>query len=215
MPKTLRRLRHYVLNRLHPTQVDFVYSPEYQVDLGGSPIDVRRAERILTFLLSERLLSPKRLHRPHSASLQDLEIVHSAAYLESLRHPDALIEIVGTEVWPDLHQKALQAQRWAVGGTVLATQLALNRTGVAVNLGGGFHHAGIVSGKGFCIFNDVAIAVRKARQGGCTDPVLVIDLDLHDGNGTREIFARDPSVFTFSIHNQSWDQAPADASLAI
>jgi hypothetical protein len=84
-----------------------------------------------------------------------------------------------------------------------------------VNLGGGLHHAGIHSGRGFCIFNDVAVAIRRIRQEGFAESILIVDLDLHDGNGTREIFAEDDSVFTFSIHNRSWDDTPARASLSV
>jgi hypothetical protein len=119
------------------------------------------------------------------------------------------------EVWPSLHERALRAQRAATGGTLAAARVALETERIAVNLGGGFHHAGIHSGKGFCIFNDVAVAIRRIRQEGFEEPILIVDLDLHDGNGTREIFAEDDSVFTFSIHNRHWDEGEAVASLSI
>ena len=194
---------------------DFFFSPDYLVDLGGSPIDIHRSERILDFLLAERLLEASQVHNPVTASLWDLRIAHSAAYLDALRDPESLTSIVGVDVWPALHERALQAQRAATGGTLAAARAALQNERVAVNLGGGFHHAGIHSGKGFCIFNDVAVAIRRIRQEGFEKPILVIDLDLHDGNGTREIFAEDESVFTFSIHNRDWDEAAALASLSI
>ena len=194
---------------------DFFFSPDYLVDLGGSPIDIHRSERILDFLLAERLLEASQVHNPVTASLWDLRIAHSAAYLDALRDPESLTSIVGVDVWPALHERALQAQRAATGGTLAAARAALQNERVAVNLGGGFHHAGIHSGKGFCIFNDVAVAIRRIRQEGFEKPILVIDLDLHDGNGTREIFAEDESVFTFSIHNRDWDETAALASLSI
>ena len=194
---------------------DFFFSPDYLVDLGGSPIDIHRSERILDFLLAERLLEASQVHNPVTASLWDLRIAHSAAYLDALRDPESLTSIVGVDVWPALHERALQAQRAATGGTLAAARAALQNERVAVNLGGGFHHAGIHSGKGFCIFNDVAVAIRRIRQEGFEKPILVIDLDLHDGNGTRQIFAEDESVFTFSIHNRDWDEAAALASLSI
>ena len=194
---------------------DFFFSPDYLVDLGGSPIDIHRSERILDFLLAERLLEASQVHNPVTASLWDLRIAHSAADLDALRDPESLTSIVGVDVWPALHERALQAQRAATGGTLAAARAALQNERVAVNLGGGFHHAGIHSGKGFCIFNDVAVAIRRIRQEGFDKPILVIDLDLHDGNGTREIFAEDESVFTFSIHNRDWDETAALASLSI
>ncbi len=160
-------------------------------------------------------MRPRQVHRVATASLRDLHLAHSAAYLDALREPESLVAIIGMDVWPALHQRALQAQRAATGGTLAATRLALERERIAVNLGGGFHHAGVHSGRGFCIFNDVAVAIRRVRQEGFAEPILIVDLDIHDGNGTREIFADDDSVFTFSIHNQSWDDAPARASLSV
>jgi len=86
---------------------------------------------------------------------------------------------------------------------------------VGVNLGGGFHHATADQGMGFCVFNDVAVAVARLRARGFREKILVVDLDLHDGNGTREIFAGDPSVHTFSLHNAHWGDTEALASTAI
>lgn len=194
---------------------DFFFSPEYLVDLGGSPIDIHRSERILDFLLAESLLAGEHVRQPVTASLWDLRLAHSAAYLDELRQPESLTPIVGMEVWPALHERALQAQRAATGGTLAAARSALESERIAVNLGGGFHHAGIDSGKGFCIFNDVAVAIRRIRREGFAAPILIVDLDLHDGNGTRQIFAEDDSVFTFSIHNRHWDDTTAKASLSI
>ena len=95
------------------------------------------------------------------------------------------------------------------GGTLLAAQLARASGGIAVNLGGGFHHAHRDRGRGFCIFNDVAVAILAQRAHGFRGRILVIDLDLHDGDGTRTIFAADPTVHTYSVHNQNWDDRPA------
>lgn len=194
---------------------DFFFSPDYLVDLGGAPIDIHRAERILDFLLAERLLEVGQVQQPVTASLWDLRLAHSAAYLEGLRNPESLTAIVGMEIWPTLHERALQAQRAATGGTLAAARATLEGERIAVNLGGGFHHAGFDSGKGFCIFNDVAVAIRRIRREGFEKPILVVDLDLHDGNGTRQIFAEDSSVFTFSIHNRTWDDTAALASLSV
>jgi len=144
-----------------------------------------------------------------------LRLVHSDDYLASLQEPDALTAILGFEL-PDEHQdRVLAAQRAAVGGTLLATQLALSRNGVSVNLGGGFHHASAEVGHGFCAFNDIAVAIRDCRSRGYDLPVLVIDLDLHDGDGTRAIFADDPTVHTLSIHNRDLGETEAQASTSI
>ncbi|TNF75738.1 MAG: hypothetical protein EP299_05975, partial [Acidobacteria bacterium] len=150
---TLRRYWNRLRRSLAGTPVGFVYSPGYRVDLGGSPYDPERAERILTFLLTEGLISKDNVFRPRRASLQDLRLAHSAAYLEGLRDPETLTAILGVEVRDEVYQQALQAQRLAVGGTLLATRHALRRNSVTVNLGGGFHHARPEAGRGFCIFN--------------------------------------------------------------
>jgi hypothetical protein len=91
----------------------------------------------------------------------------------------------------------------------------LKSPGVAINLGGGLHHAHADAGHGFCAFNDVAVAVDAVRQDGFESPFLVVGLDLHDGDGTRAIFADDPSVHTFSIHNRNLGPAEARASTTI
>ena len=112
-------------------------------------------------------------------------------------------------------EATLDLQRLMAGGTIQATRLAMRTGGIAVHLGGGFHHAMPDAGLGFCVFNDVAVAIRRLRGRGFAEPVLVVDLDLHDGNGTRRIFADDPTVHTFSIHNDHWGDTEAVASTSI
>ena len=111
--------------------------------------------------------------------------------------------------------RLLEVQRRMVGGTNLATRLALDLEGIAVNLGGGFHHAWADHGGGFCIFNDVAVAIAAARYHGFDGRVLVVDLDVHHGDGTEAIFARDSTVYTFSIHNRAWAELDAVANTRI
>jgi hypothetical protein len=101
------------------------------------------------------------------------------------------------------------------GGTLLAAREAGSRGGVAINLGGGLHHARAAAAAGFCLINDIAVAIAALRAEGVGSRMLVIDLDVHDGDGTRSIFSRDPSVHTFSIHDRSWDDAPAEESTSV
>ncbi len=210
-----RRLWNQIVVRLHQLQIEFAYSTDYQVNLGTAPLDPLRAQKILTYLLSQAMIAPKAIVRPELVSLRDLELAHSRDYLRALRKPSSLNDIAGLEVWPDLHEQVLLAQRSAVAGSILETTKALKNRSIGVNLGGGFHHATYSAGRGFCVFNDVAVAILKARQSGFSEPILVVDLDLHDGNGTREIFADDDTVFTFSIHNLDWSSEPAKASMSI
>jgi hypothetical protein len=101
------------------------------------------------------------------------------------------------------------------GGTILATRLALASGGLAANLGGGFHHARRDRAAGFCIYNDVAVAIAALRHDSKRPRVLVVDLDLHDGDGTRSIFADDEEVHTLSIHSRHWDEPAARESTTI
>jgi acetoin utilization deacetylase AcuC-like enzyme len=141
--------------------------------------------------------------------------VHTPEYLNAVQEPEVLTRILGVELRPSEAEAAIDLQRLMAGGTIQATRLAMRTGGVAVHLGGGFHHAMPDAGEGFCVFNDVAVAIRRLRGRGFAEPVLVVDLDLHDGNGTRRIFADDATVHTFSIHNDHWGSTEAVASTSI
>lgn len=199
--RALRRRRRKLLGLLRPPRAQLVYSPRYPLELPGSLNDPLRGERILSFLESTGLLSSRALHDAPIASFRHLRRVHTDEYLDALGGPDALARIFGLQLSDEQGERVLEAQRTMVGGTLLAAALALDAKGVAVNLGGGLHHAFAGKGERFCVFNDVAVAVRELRARGFDGRVLVVDLDLHDGDGTRSIFADDPTVHTFSIHN--------------
>jgi len=202
-----RRFRHL------PARL--VYSSLYEFELSAVPVDGLRAQRILSFLATEELLGRRAVTEGHAASMRSLRRVHSDAYLDSLAQTDYLTRVLGIELSDADHDRFLTFQRAVVGGTVEATRLALKHRHIAVNLGGGLHHAYADAGQGFCAFNDVAAAVADARQRGFDAPVLVVDLDLHDGDGTRAIFADEPSVHTFSIHNRTLGASDALASTTI
>jgi acetoin utilization deacetylase AcuC-like enzyme len=195
--------------------VDFVFSRRYQIELPGLLYDPRRGEQILAFLDSTGLLGRRALHTPVLATFHQLRRVHTDDYLDSLNLPGALTRIAGLTLSEDLADRVLAAQRLMVGGTLRATALALQSGGIAVNLGGGFHHAFAGKGERFCIYNDVAAAIAELRAGGFAGRVLVVDLDVHDGDGTRTIFARDPDVHTFSIHNRTSVDVEAIEATAI
>ncbi len=216
--RTLRRIRRGWRSLTRPAlrrRVGLVYDDEYQRSVSGVPLDPRRSEWILAFLAEEGLVHEGDIHAPRPASLRNLLLVHGERYLESLQDAGTLTRILGTPVSDVAAQSVLELQRLMVGGTIQATRLALVEGGVGVNLGGGFHHAGADRGMGFCLFNDVAVAVARLRDHGYREPVLIVDLDLHDGNGTRSIFADDPTVYTFSIHNADWGDVGVEASTSI
>lgn len=195
----LRRLRRRWWRGAAP--VDFVYSESYPVNLAA--VDALRGERILNALDDAGLLSRRRAHRAPLATFRDLRRVHTDEYLESLDRAGALLAITGYTLPEEAEDRILKAQRAMVGGTIAAARLARASRGIAVNLGGGLHHAFADRGERFCVYNDVAVAVAGLRKEGFTGRVLVVDLDLHDGDGTRALFAKDATVHTFSIHNQT------------
>jgi acetoin utilization deacetylase AcuC-like enzyme len=183
--------------------VDFVYTRRYQVELPGVLHDPRRGEQILAFLDSTGLLGRRSLHAPSPATFRQLRRVHTDDYLDSLNLPGALLRIVGLTLSEELSDRVLATQRFMVGGTIRAAALALKSGGLAVTLGGGLHHAFADRGERFCVYNDVAAAIAELRALGFDSRILVVDLDVHDGDGTRSLFAHDPTVHTFSIHNRS------------
>ncbi len=210
-----RRVRHLLRGGL-PDAPHFLYHRNYRRGLTGVPMDAMRGERILAWLLEEGWLSPGRIVEPRPASLENLLRVHPPEYLRTLEDPAEVGRVMGLRLTPEEAAAAVAMQRLAAGGTIQATRLALRSGGVAFHLGGGFHHAGPTRGTGFCVLNDVAVAVARLRGQGFSRPILVVDLDLHDGNGTRAAFAADPTVWTFSMHNAHWEEprAVADTSLA-
>ncbi|HYU32777.1 MAG TPA: histone deacetylase [Thermoanaerobaculia bacterium] len=199
--RALRRGRRTVDRWLGRRGPDFVYSPRYQLDLQGALVDPLRGERILSFLDAAGLLTAAAVHTSAPASFRHLRRVHTDDYLDASSRPGSLTSIVGLAIGDEQTERILETQRTMVGGTLLATALALGSKGIAVNLGGGLHHAFAGKGERFCVFNDVAVAICELRARGFAGPVLIVDLDLHDGDGTRSIFAEDPTVHTFSIHN--------------
>jgi acetoin utilization deacetylase AcuC-like enzyme len=132
------------------------------------------------------------------AGVQDILRVHEPDYLRRLEAGEltqAEIRRIGLPWSPELVERA----RFSAGATIEACRAALQE-GIAVNLGGGTHHAFPGHGKGYCLINDAAIAARAMQAGGAIDRALIVDCDVHQGDGTAAVFREDPSVFTFSIH---------------
>lgn len=210
-----RRLKNWLTSGLRPPGPRFVIHERYQIDIPFPEYDSRRPFRILNYLRKSHLLRRGMLLRPRPVSLNRLQRVHDPDYIRSLEEAGALEPILGIPVDLETQDRFLGFQRMMCGGTLKCAHNALKRKQVAVNLGGGLHHAGQDRGSGFCVFNDVAVAIAFLRDEGHDIPVLVIDLDLHDGDGTREIFADDPTVYTFSIHNRDLGLTDAIASTSI
>jgi acetoin utilization deacetylase AcuC-like enzyme len=175
------------------------YTPRYYADIGeGHVFPIRKFELVCHRLLDEATLRAEDLFEPQPAALADVLLVHTDDYVTRLRAgalTDRELRRLGLP-W----SKALVRRSFlAASGTINAARFALAE-GVGSNLAGGTHHAFADHGEGFCVLNDVAIAIRALRRDGLIERAAIVDLDVHQGNGTATIFADDPSVFTFSMH---------------
>lgn len=176
-----------------------VHSKKYQLDIGLHVFPTEKYRLIYEKLLKEGY-SPQDFVSPNVASDEDILLVHTKEYVDKLKSGMlSPLEILTMEV---PYSKALVEASWiCVGGTILSSQVALE-DGVGLHIGGGFHHAFPDHGEGFCVLNDIAVAIRRLKKDGMITKALVIDCDLHHGNGTASIFAGDKDVFTFSIHQE-------------
>jgi len=191
-------------------RVCLVYSQHYQIDLGGAerlhPFDINKYARMYLQLVTDGLIRPEDVYVPEEISRGELLRVHTPDYLERLRQPKMLgqyLESGFVALMPASATDAgiLRPFRYATGGTLLAARLAM-RHGIAINLGGGYHHAEPDRGGGFCVYADMPIAIRAMQAEGLVRRALVVDLDVHQGNGTARCVAADDDVFTFDMHEE-------------
>ncbi|MCA1591556.1 MAG: histone deacetylase [Acidobacteria bacterium] len=175
------------------------YTPRYYADIGeGHVFPIRKFELVRERLLHEGTLLPSEIVEPQPASIEDVLLVHTEDYVTRLR--------AGTLTPRELRRLGLPWSKGlvrrsflAAGGTISAARRALEE-GIGSNLAGGTHHSFPDRGEGFCVLNDVAIAIRQLRRDGLIRRAAVVDCDVHQGNGTATIFAEDSTVFTFSMH---------------
>lgn len=179
--------------------IPFVYHPDYVAPLpDGHRFPMPKFGEIYKALLRDGLASPDQFHLPVTATPDDLALAHADSYIESYLNGSIdprLMRRIGFPWSPALVHRTCTA----VGGTVLTMELALAH-GIACNTAGGTHHAYHDFGSGFCIFNDLAVAARVAQHRHGIKRVLIVDLDVHQGDGTAAIFAGDSGVFTLSLH---------------
>lgn len=167
-------------------------------------------------LLAAGVVDATTLHDPPRATPEQLARVHTSDYVRALADgtlEPAAVRRLGFPWSPALVERSLRA----VGGTIAAARRALV-DGVAMNLAGGTHHAFADRGEGFCVFNDVAVAITDLRARGDAGRAVVIDLDVHQGNGTHALFAGDPRVHTFSMHgarNYPFTKVPGTLDLPL
>src|SRR6266850_2776788 len=177
-----------------------VHSDGYYADIGAHVFPMRKFRLVREEVVRRGLLADSDILAPERAGVEQVQRVHDRAYVEKLVQgrlsvlEEAVLEL-------PYSRQLVEASFLCAGGSILAAREALTR-GVGINIGGGFHHAFPDHGEGFCVFNDIAIAIRALQHEGLIRRAAVIDLDVHQGNGTAAIFRDDASVFTFSMHDE-------------
>lgn len=175
-----------------------VYHQRYDLNLGPHVFPSQKFRLIYEMLLREGHAAEADFLRPGPANDEDILRVHTREWVQKLKTGTLTAsDVMKLEV--PYSPELVQAVWLAAGGTILAAQGAL-RDGFGSNLSGGFHHAYPEHGEGFCAIHDVAVAIRKLQADGVVKKAMVVDTDVHHGNGTAAIFRRDPTVFTLSIH---------------
>jgi acetoin utilization deacetylase AcuC-like enzyme len=175
------------------------YTPRYYADIGeGHVFPIRKFELVRDRLLLEGMLQPSNLFEPQPATVADVLLVHTEDYVMRLR-AGALTPRELRRLGLPWSKALVRRSFLAAGGTLSAARWALE-AGIGSNLAGGTHHAFPDHGEGFCVLNDVAIAIRALRRDGLIERAAVVDCDVHQGNGTAMIFENDETVFTFSMH---------------
>jgi acetoin utilization deacetylase AcuC-like enzyme len=175
------------------------YSPYYYADIGeGHVFPIRKFELVRDRLLAEGTLSEKEIAEPALAAVEDLLLVHTDDYISRLRSGELTAKEIRKLGLP-WSQSLVRRSFHAISGTIEAARHCIV-SGIASNLAGGTHHAYPDRGEGFCVLNDVAVAIKVLQREALAERFLIVDLDVHQGDGTAFIFRDSPEVFTFSMH---------------
>jgi histone deacetylase 11 len=206
--------------------IPLVYSTKYDITAFGlerlHPFDSRKYRRIRDWLVRQGLRKSGDFVAPRPCSRADLLRVHTLEYLRSLRKRRVLARILEVPVILFLpvclvNWRILRPMRWATGGTVLACRLALER-GLAINLGGGYHHAGPDRGGGFCVYADVPLALFTLKEEGRFGSALVVDTDVHQGDGTANAIRNWPWAHILDLFEEDifpWPKAEEDVPVPL
>ncbi|MFC1668582.1 histone deacetylase [Chlamydiota bacterium] len=175
-----------------------LYSPDYCADIGKHVFPIEKYKKIYKQLVNNYPEIADCIISPRKALDKEVALVHTQDYIKKLKKgtlsPDDILRLELP------YSKELVDASWgSAGGTILACRYALSEE-IAISIGGGFHHAYPDHGEGFCVLNDIAIGIRCVLEEALIKKALIIDCDVHQGNGTAAVFAQDSHVFTFSIH---------------
>ena len=178
-------------------ELPIVNHPDYVAKLDeGHKFPIRKFGKLADYLLKKKVV--KKFYIPEPCSFQTLSKAHSKKYINQIKNK-SLNEIGIKKIGFPLSDSVIRRSFSATGGTVLASKLAIHH-GISCNTAGGSHHANFDEGAGYCVFNDVAVATRYLQSRGLANKILIVDLDVHQGNGNSDIFKNDKNVFTFSMH---------------
>jgi acetoin utilization deacetylase AcuC-like enzyme len=178
-----------------------VYHEGYDLRLGEHVFQSQKFGMVRDALLAEGIAKPADILSPEPANDEDILRVHTREWVEKLQN-DTLTASERMHLEIPYSPEVVKGFWLAAGGSILAARCAL-RDGFGINIGGGFHHAFPGHGEGFCMIHDVAVAIRRMQADGVVHKALVIDTDVHQGNGTAAIFAADSTVFTVSLHQEN------------
>ena len=195
-------------------------SARYTAPMGNHSYPMDKYRLVPERLLAEGILTPDVIVEPQPIALGDILRVHTPAYVHAFIN-GTLERKAMLRLGLPWSQELVHRAFAVIGGTLGAARAAL-RDGIAANLAGGTHHAFADHGEGYCVFNDLVIVLRRLRADGCISRALIIDLDVHQGNGTAALCQTDPDTFTFSMHGEnnypahkeqsSWDIALPDGT---
>lgn len=178
-----------------------IYDDRYDLHLGAHVFPSQKYKMIHDQLIADRVATPADFLAPEPATDEDILRVHSQEYVHKLKTGSlSYTEILRMEV--PYSKELIEACWLAAGGSILTARRALE-DGWAANIGGGFHHAYPDHGEGFCVIHDVAVAIRRLQFDRTIETAMVVDTDVHQGNGTAAIFGGDGTVFTLSIHQEN------------
>ena len=172
---------------------------DYEAQINeNNKFPIKKFSALADYLIEKQIV--KNFYEPEACSIETLRAAHSQEYIYKIQNKTLDKNEIRKIGFP-LVDSVVRRSFVATGGTVMATKLALNY-GVACNTAGGSHHATYSEGAGFCVFNDVAVAAKYLTSRGLANKILIVDLDVHQGNGNSEIFKDDSQVFTFSMHSK-------------
>ena len=178
-------------------ELPVVNHPDYVAKINeDNKFPIKKFGALANHLIEESVV--KKFHIPKECSIRTMKTSHSLEYINHIKNKTLDLKLQKKIGFP-INDSVVRRSFIATGGTVLASKLALDSK-VACNTAGGSHHATFDCGAGYCVFNDVAVAANYLKNKGYTKKILIIDLDVHQGNGNSEIFKNDKNVLTFSMH---------------